>query len=164
MTGGALWQAWVSKAGCLDGGRCSWAESFDGRGRDGHFAFGIEGGARGEGRAPVCRGMRLHKLLDRQPAAAGGSSRRCVWPVGNGGPGGSDGVRWKSGSWGQGSLGSVRARPHLTYCKGFAMKLAIVAALETSKLQTFKITLFFKNRTKENKTTDRISGSSMDVY
>lgn len=108
--------------------------------------------------------MRLHKLLDRQPAAAGGSSRRCVWPAGNGGPGGSDGVRWKSGSWGQGSLGSVRARPHLTYCKGFAMKLAIVAALETSKLQTFKITLFFKNRTKENKTTDRISGSSMDVY
>lgn len=139
VTGGALWQAWVSKAGCLDGGRCSWAESFDGCDRDGHFAFGSEGGARGEGQAPVCRGMRSHKLLDRQPAAAGGSSRRRVRPVGNGGPGGSDGVQWKNGQWGHGSLGSVRARPHLTYCKGFAMKLVVVAALETSELRTLRL-------------------------
>ena len=27
------------------------------------------------------------------------------------------------------------------YCKGFAMKLVVVAALETSELRTFKITL-----------------------
>ena len=98
-----------------------------------------EGLGEKEGHLSV-RGMRLHKLLDRQPAEAGGSSRWCVQLVGNGGPGGSDGVQWKSGCWGQGSLGSVRARPHLTYCKGFAMKLAVVGALKTSKLRTFKIT------------------------